>query len=303
MRGKIKAVTSVAIVLVMLLIGPVFLNVAFAQDFVWGTQDDTLGVWLFSAGTTVPGGAPTDDIVERAIFYALLDYVGDEAVEVYDFGWGAVEPTTGQEDTTLAEVIVGLSAIDDFGDISNPGDDDANFDTGSGGYFEGGFDPAGPFVIMADGVMATGVLGPSGATSAAEAQAALDGFEIFIFEDAELSGMTVTLSNNLTLSITFALADLQVNPPTFNYADDTLVAIDLDSLVDFDGTYIDTIRIQDDGISQTSTVSGDTTLEIDAIATLFVIPEVSLGTIMVLVSMFGSLGYYAVRRKKHQNLK
>jgi len=302
MKGKIKAVTSVATVLVMLLIGSAFLNVAYAQ-VVNGTQDDTLGVWLFSAGTTIPGAAPTDDIVERALFYDLLDLIGDETVEVYDFGWGWIEPTTGQEDTTLAEVIVGLSAIDDFGDISNPGDDDANFDTGNEGYFEGGFDPDNPRIIVADGVVATGVLGPSGATTAAEAQAALDGFEIFIFEDAELSGMIVTLSNDLGLSITFTLADLQVNPPAQNYADDTLIAIDLDSLVDFNDTYIDTIRIQDDGISQLSKVSGDTTLEIDAIATLFVIPEVSLGTIMVLVSMFGSLGYYAVRRKKHQNLK
>ena len=302
MKGKTKAVTSVATVLMMLLIGSVFLNVVFAGEYITGTPDDTPGVWMFSAGTTVPGGAPTDDIVERAIFYALLDYVGDEAVEVYNFGWGPVEPTPGQEDTTLAEVIVGLSAIDDFGDISNPGDDAANFDTGSGGYFEGGFDPAGSLVIMADGVKATGVLGPSGATNAAEAKAALDGFEIFIFEDAELSGMIITLSNKLGLSITFSLADLQVNPPTYNYADDTLIAIDLDTLRGFDGSFIDTIRIQDDGISQSSTVSGDTTLEIDAIA-IFVIPEVSLGTIMILVSMFGSLGVYMVRRKKSRNLK
>lgn len=304
MRCKVKAVTAVAAVLAMLLIGSAFLNVAFAGEYVTGTQDDTLGVWLFSAGTTEPGDMPTDEIVERAIFYSLLDLIGDEAVEVYDFGWGWIEPTTGQEDKTLAEVIVGLSAIDDFGDISNPGDDDANFDTGSGGYFEGGLDTDGSRVIVADGVVATGVLGPSGATNAAEAKAAIDGFEIFIFEDAELSGMIVTLSNNLTLSITFSLADLQINPPARNYADDTLIAIDLDSLVDFDGTYIDTIRIQDDGISQSSTVSGDTTLEIDAIATtLFVIPEVSLGTIMALVSMFGSLGVYIVRKKRNQNLK
>ena len=299
MKRKTKAVTSVAAVLVMLLIGSAFLNVAFAGEYVTGTQDDTLGVWLFSAGTTIPGAAPTDDIVERALFYDLLDLIGDEAVEVYDFGWGPIEPTTGQEDSTLAEVIVGLSAIDDFGDISNPGDDDANFDTGDEGYFEGGFDPDNPRIIVADGVVATGVLGPSGATNAAEAKAAIDGFEIFIFEDAELSGMIVTLSNDLGLSIIFSLADLQVNPPTYNYADDTLVAIDLDSLAEFDGTYIDTIRIQDDGISQTSTVSGDTTLEIDAIATMHVIPEVSFGTIMALVSMFGSLGIYLVRRKKN----
>ena len=303
MRSKTKAVTSVAIVLAMLLIGSAFLNVAFAQEYVAGTQDDTLGVWLFSAGTTLPGDAPTDEIVESALFYDLLDLIGDDAVEVYDFGWGPIEPTPGQEDTTLAEVVVGLSAIDDFGDISNPGDDDANFDTGDEGFFEGGFDPNDPRIIVADGVVATGVLGPSGATTAAEAQAAIDGFEIFIFEDAELSGMNVTLSNDLGLSINFLIADLQVNPPTQNYADDTLIAIDLDSLVDFDGTYVDTIRIEDDGISQLSTVSGDTTLEIDAIATVHVIPEVALGTITALASMFGSLGYYVVRKKRSRNLK
>ena len=155
MKCKTKAVTSIVTVLVVLLIGSAFLNVAFAQDFVGGTQDDTLGVWLFSAGTTEPGDAPTDDIVERALFYSLLDYIGDEAVEVYDFGWGPIEPTPGQEDATLAEVVVGLSVIDDFGDISNPGDDDANFDTGDEGYFEGGFDPNDPRLIVADGVVAT----------------------------------------------------------------------------------------------------------------------------------------------------
>lgn len=269
MKSKAKTRIAIMTLLAMLFVGPVFLNVVFAGEYVNGTQDDTLGVWLFSAGTTVPGDAPTDDIVERALFYSLLDLIGDEAVEVYDFDWGWIEPTTGQEDSTLAEVIVGLSAIDDFGDVSNPGDDNANFDTGSGGYFEGGFDPDDAYVIVADGVVATGVLGPSEVTSAERAEDALDGFEIFIFEDAELSGMTVTLSNDLGLSITISLADLQVNPPTQNYADDTLIAIDLDSLTGLDGAYVDTIRIQDDGISQLSTVSGDTTLEIDAICTRF----------------------------------
>lgn len=253
--------------LTMLFVGPVLPSVVFAGNYVTGTQDDTVGVWLFSAGTTVPAGAPTDDIIGSALFYSLFDYVGDEAVEVYDFGWGPVEPTTGQEDTTLAEIVEGLSAIDDFGMIANPSDDAANFDTGSGGYFEGGFNPAAPHVIVADGIVATGVLGPSGATSPEEAQQALEGYDVFIFEDAELSGMTVTLSNIQGLSITFSVADLQVDPPTQNYADDTLVAIDLDSLTEFDGTFIDTIRIQDDGIPQLYTDRGDTTLEIDAIAT------------------------------------
>jgi len=69
----------------------------------------------------------------------------------------------------------------------------------------------------------------------------------------------------LGLSITFSIADLQVNPPTLYGADDTLIAIDLDALPGFDGTFIDTIRIKDDSITSLSTF-GDTTLEIDAIA-------------------------------------
>jgi len=78
--------------------------------------------------------------------------------------------------------------------------------------------------------------------------------------------MIITLSNSEGLIITFSIADLQVDPPTQDAADDTLVAIDLDNLTDFDGTYIDTIRIQDDSIPQLRTDTGDTTLEIDAIA-------------------------------------
>jgi len=180
---------------------------------------------------------------------------------------GPIEPTTGQEDKTLAEVIQGLSAIDDFGYIANGGDDAANFDAGRSGYFLGGYDPAIKRVIVPDGVPAIGTLGPSEAPTKGQAETTLDGCELFIFEDAELSGMIITLSNDLGLSITFSLADLQVDPPTPNAADDTLIAIDLDTLAGFDGTYIDTIRIQDDGIYCPRTNTGDTTLEIDAIAT------------------------------------
>ena len=272
MKGRLKATTVVVAILAILLIEPLFLRAVFAPEYVNGTQDDTLGVWMFSAGTTDPGGAPTDDIIERAVFYNLLDYIGDAAAEVYGFGWGVVEPVSGQEDTTLAEVIKGLSFIDDFGYFANAGDDDANFDTGKGGHFLGGYDPNDPYIIVQDGVKATGVLGPSEAGSAAEAEEAIKGYEIFIFEDAELSGMIITLSNSKGLSITFSIADLQVNPPTLYGADDTLIAIDLDSLplgaevnnpTSF--VFIDTIRIQDDGITSPSTY-GDTTLEIDAIA-------------------------------------
>jgi hypothetical protein len=266
MKGKLESIIIVVTLLVMFLIEPMYLKIVFAQQSISGTQDDTWGVWLFSAGTTVPGGAPTDDIIERAVFYDILHYIGDTAEEVYNFDYGTSQPTAGQEDTTLPEIINGLSSINDFGYLADSGDDGANFDTGSDGYLLGGFDPSDPYVIVSDGVKATGVLGPSEAANATAAEEAIDGYEIFIFEDAELSGMIITLSNNLGLSITFSIADLQVDPPTPNAADDTLIAIDLDNLTEFDGTYVDTIRIQDDSIPQSRTNTGDTTLEIDAIA-------------------------------------
>ena len=267
MKNKAKSLIAILLLLAVLLIEPLHLNIVTAQQSITGTQDDTFGVWLFNAGTTVPAGAPTDDIIERAIFYDLLDYIGDSSGEVYDWDYGLSEPTAGQEDTTLPEVLEGLSAIDDFGMIANSGDDAANFDTGSGGYFEGGFDLALAYVIYPDGIKADGVVGPDGAVNAQEAEEAIEGYEIFIFEDAELSGMIITLSNKLGLSISITLDDLQVDPPTPNAADDTMIAIDLDSMTGFDGTYIDKIRIQDDGITQSRTDTGDTTLEIDAIAT------------------------------------
>gem|GEM_PF-2241086 len=278
MKGKIKATIVIVALLAMLLIEPLHLKIVIAQHTISGTQDDTLGVWMFSAGTTVPAGAPTCPIIEKAVFYNILDYIGDSPEEVYDFGWGPSEPIAGQEDTTLAKVVEGLSAIDDFGFLADADDDRANFDTGKGGYFLGGFNPSDPYVIVSDGVKATGVLGPSGATSAEKAEQAINGYEFFIFEDAELSGMIITLSNKLGLTITFSIADLQVNPPTQNGADDTLIAIDLDSLPGFDGTFIDTIRIQDDGIRSPSTY-GDTTLEIDAITARKSVKKPSTGSI------------------------
>jgi len=270
MKNKAKSLVAIVILLTTLLIGTQ-LNIVLSQETITGTPDDTPGVWLYSAGTTVPGGAPTDDIIKRAIDYDILDYIGNSAEEVYEFGHGLSEPSAGQEDTTLSEVIQGLSAVDDFGYIDNKQDDASNFDTGKNGYFLGGFNPATGNVIVSDGIPATGTLGPSEAPTEEKAEKALDGYEILIFEDAELSGMIITLSNSLGLTITISITDLQVNPPTPYGADDTLIAIDLDTLAGFDGTFIDTIRIQDDGFTMHAPLGqstyGDTTLEIDAIAT------------------------------------
>lgn len=119
MKNKAKSLIAILLLLAVLLIEPLHLNIVTAQQSITGTQDDTFGVWLFNAGTTVPAGAPTDDIIERAIFYDLLDYIGDSSGEVYDWDYGLSEPTAGQEDTTLPEVLEGLSAIDDFGMIAN----------------------------------------------------------------------------------------------------------------------------------------------------------------------------------------
>ena len=256
---------------------------AGAQESIAGTPDDTPGVWLYSAGlsagtpaapTGQPAGAPTDDIIREAISFDLLTYVGDQEEEVDSFSWGPFEGDPaygGQVDTTLAEVVEGLTTVDDFGYIAEGGDDAANFDLGTRGSFAGGLRAHAlqdDLVIVPDGVVATGTLGPTGATTPVEADAALDGCEILIFEDAELSGMEIVLSSP-TYNIIITLEDRQVDPNTFAGADDTLICIDLDSLPGFDGTFIDTISISDDGVPMTSPprIHGDTYVEIDAIAT------------------------------------
>ena len=88
MKNKAKSLIAILLLLAVLLIEPLHLNIVTAQQSITGTQDDTLGVWLFSAGTTIPAGAPTDDIIESAIYYNLLDYIGDSTEEVYDWDYG-----------------------------------------------------------------------------------------------------------------------------------------------------------------------------------------------------------------------
>lgn len=272
MRAYLKITKSLLLVtmaVAVLLYAPIV-----SAATITGTPDDTAGVYLFSAGLSAgtcrypsgqPAGAPTDDIVSAAINFNLLGYLGDTSAEVVSFTPGSTEE--GERDTTMAEVNTGLEDIDDFGNISEGNDDDANFDAGQGGTIT--VQPTGNKFIVPDGVVANGVIGPDGATNAAEAEAALGGFEIFIFEDAELSGMTITLSsptNNIVITIT----DRQVNPHTSGGADDTLIAIDLDSLAGFDGTYISTITITDDGTTMSGYPCprfGDTSMEVDAIVT------------------------------------
>jgi len=227
-----------------------------------GTEDDTDGVWLFSAGTdTEPGGQPTDEIVENAINAGILDLIGDEVGEVAAFEAGPPEPYENSRDTTLALVVQGLEDIDDFGLIEEPDDPSSNFDAGIGGWVTlSNFGQIHP-----DGVVATGTIGPE---TGVDPEEALGGFEIFIFEDAELSGFICTLTPKIGAPISFTIADRQVNPNTPQGADDTMIAIDLDSLPGFStDDSIVSIKIQDDSISMTEPVFGDTTLELDAVAT------------------------------------
>ncbi|MEM7033779.1 MAG: SdrD B-like domain-containing protein, partial [Chloroflexota bacterium] len=245
---------------------------------VTGTVDpETAGVWLFSAGgdagsclspTGLPGALPTDDVVQTAVNFDILEFVGDVNVEVDNISPGPSEGNESSRDSTVAQAVEGLSEIDDFGLIANGNDNNANYDMGSGGSFEGGLRGSVARIIVADGVVATGTVGPETSTNAADADTALGGYEIFIFEDAELSGMSVRLSSP-TNNILFEIDDRQVNPDSSGGADDTMIAIDLDALPGFDGTYIDTIEIVDDGVAMTNSpcpTHGDTSAEIDAIA-------------------------------------
>jgi hypothetical protein len=271
--------TSRAGLLVVLFASAILAAPAGAQS-INGTPDNTAGVYLFSAGGSsgtctsplgTPAAQPTDDIVESAVSFNLLEFVGDQSQEVDTFTAGANEGSS-DVDHTLAEVVEGLTQIDDFGVIGGAQDDSANFDAGTGGSATVGLraipSVRSEKVIRPDGVTATGTLGPAGAGNAAAAEAALGGFEIFIFEDGELSGMTIRLTSP-TNDISIVIDDRQVDPNTQSGADDTLIAIDLDSLPGFDGTFIQTIKITDDGMVMSNSPcprQGETSIEIDAIA-------------------------------------
>lgn len=259
-RFRFKCLVTTLILLTVLALN--LLAVAASPGTITGVQDDTGGVWLFSAGTdTEPGGEPTDEIVGNALAAGILELIGDEPSEIGGFYAGPGEPYEEPRDDTLSEVVEGLSAIDDFGLIEEPSDPSSNFDAGIGGWAElSNFGE-----IHSDGVTATGVIGPE---TGVDPEEALGGFEIFIFEDAELSGFTCILTAKSGAEITFTVEDRQVNPDTPGGADDTLIAVDLDSILGFSPEDpIVSIKIVDDGISMEEPVFGDTTLEIDAVAT------------------------------------
>jgi hypothetical protein len=302
-----------------------------------GTADDTPGVYLFPAGgssgtpvapTGAPGAQPTDDVIATALGFGVFTLLGDEPAEqlAATSGAGAEDFFAGVPD---AEITQGLTTVDDFGFLEDANDDAANVDLGSAGFVKLGFDPTGdddpntppnpnPLVIAPDGVTTTGVIGTTDeVVDAAGALAALDGFEIFILEDAELSGMVIRLEGDGAL-LDITIRDRQVDPLTELGADDVTVAIDLDSLMAngqekplFPGRYVSMITIFDDGIPMsTATGAGgplffdgnivDTTAEIDAVLVLGginedVIPEPGL---VISIGFAGLAFVYGMNRRR-----
>ena len=300
----------------------ILVSAAASAGYVTGTPDDTPGVYLFSAGSSAgwawnpqgaPGGEPTDDIVQNALDYGILRFLGDQYAEQIGghTGPGAEDSFSSTPDY---EIYNGLRSINDFGLIDEHDDDGANVDLGKCGWIKVAFDPnedddptlppnPNPLVIVPDGIVSTGVLGPDVVGDAAQADLALAGFEILIFEDAELSGMTITLYGDGD-SVSITLVDRQVDPLTEGGADDTLIAIDLDALIGaglFDGKFVQYIKIKDDGVNMSicsgayGPLYGDTTVEIDAIAARYyreesVIPEPATLSIVGLAASALALG-------------
>lgn len=261
----------------------VLMVVPTSAESIQGIPDDTPGAFIFTAGvdeTTpdlcngTPSIAPTVNIMQDGLDFDILEFAGDTPAEVLGFTAGTTdESPMGQIDTTEGQINIGLTAIDDFGDISNGDDDNANLDLGTGGEFITSLRE--PYLaIPADGILSDGVLGglTFTSTSASVADSNLGGMELFILEDGEMSGFQLELFTPFSTYI-FNFDDFQVNPGTINGADDILYGIDLDAIPDWDGTYLTRIKMIDDGITQVmtdscdGTGSMDTSLEIDAILT------------------------------------
>lgn len=253
---------------------------ASTEDRTFGTPDDTAGVWLFNAGSStsnaicdgILGGENTDEVLNTATYLDVLEFIGNKEDEIIAFsaGTGSESVNPSSIDTNAADIAAGLRGLEDFG-VASTSQDDVSFDAGTGGSIHIGM--RAPFtVIVADGKVANGYIGPGTAETAEEAVTNLGGFEVLIVEDGELSGMTIELYSMLN-TYTVELIDHQVNPNTQDGLDDTLIAIDLDSLPNWDNTYITDLRITDDGVDQgavstcpTSTAL-DTSVEINAIFT------------------------------------
>lgn len=238
-----------------------------------GLADDTSGVFLYTRRfrRNVNGECihpPPDDIDQTFVAadgLPLWTYVGDSEDELVSFEPGDPAEVSGNPiDDTRALVLPALRSADDFRPVFSTNDGEKNFDAGTGGTIT--LRPPGGKVIRPDGKRAQGKM----LTSSDDPAALLDGSEIFVFEDAEFSGYTVTLTGP-TQTVEIALEDYQNDVVDGGFGDDTMLAIDLDTLAGFTAPYIQTITITDDGVSQGAKgrCAGDdidTSLELDAVA-------------------------------------
>jgi len=234
------------------------------------------------------GGDPSVEIFQRAIDQNLFDFAGSQAFEISGFtaGGAGESDLDSPPDTTIAEAVTGLSAIDDYGLINGTsftGDDDANLDLGTGGFVTVQL----PDPVRPDRVVSTGSLNPNATNTIDQ----LDGNEIFIFDDGEMSGMTIELlqgTSGVTTGapLVITVDDLLYNPDVPGASDDIFIALDLDRLVWSLGVGPDVaitqIRITDDGISRNGVSTCDrdqtpgrvdTSAEIDAIAVVTSLPS------------------------------
>lgn len=238
-----------------------------------GLKDDTSGVHIYtrrfrrreSDACTNPPGGPIDKVIERANNVPFWTYIGAVAAELVSFKAGDPGEVSGNPvDDTPQLVFQGLTIADDFQPVVSGEDGEKNFDAGTGGTIT--LRLSDNQVIYADGRAATGVM----STTATDPKIALDGSEIILFEDAELSGYTVTV-HGPTQEVSFAVEDHQNDVNEGDYGDDTMLAIDLDTLAGWSDQHVERITITDDGIDQgawglCAQASIDTSLELDAVA-------------------------------------
>lgn len=237
-----------------------------------GLADETPGAWIYTrryrvnedGECTHPPPDPIDATFTHANKKGLWTYVGDDDEELVSFTPGDPAEVSGNPiDTTRELVKSALVRADDFQPVFSTNDGDMNFDAGTGGSVT--LRLADGKVIRPDGRKATGSMA-DGAGSPAER---LDGCEILIFEDAEFSGFTVELIGP-TQTRSVSLTDYQNDVRAGGFGDDTMTAIDLDTL-GWTDPHVEQIKITDDGVTRgargrCANDEIDTSLELDAVA-------------------------------------
>lgn len=248
----------------------------------------TDGVNLFSAGTGtldapigVCDGEEGADPAALTVFLSQQKFLhfGASAAQVVNVapgGSGESGPVP-MVDQTAAKMATGLANFEAFG-LRGPADPDnsvASLGTGGSVTIELTDRNGDPAMVKADGHKAEGEIGQT----TTQVRADLDGHEILIFENNELSGMEISLHSTFIGQAPYVISvdDLERNPATPGGADDSLIAIDLDSLPGDAPFSVYRITITDDGVSRSGRVTCDlsqapnlaqTAVELDAVVAI-----------------------------------